>query len=75
MTYSRRYSGRMLIQAALDETAAGPLGAGGLRGAVVLKPGTYEIAGTLTIGARGVALRGSGSGDSGTIVRLAGAPH
>jgi hypothetical protein len=63
------------IQAALDEVAGRPAGGSGLRGAVVLKAGTYEVAGTLNIGASGVVLRGSGSGESGSIIRLTGAPH
>jgi hypothetical protein len=57
------------IQAALDE--AGRSGGG----AVLLSPGTYDLAGTLTITASGVVLRGSGSGDGGTTVKLTGAPH
>lgn len=57
------------IQAALDETGR----SGG--GAVVLSPGTYELAGTLSITASGVVLRGSGSGEGGTTIKLTGAPH
>jgi hypothetical protein len=57
------------VQAALDD--AGKSGGG----AVVLAPGTYPIAGTLSISASGVVLRGSGSGEGGTTIRLTGAPH
>jgi hypothetical protein len=49
------------IQAALDE----------VRGAVVLAPGEYEIAGTLTIARSGVVLRG----EKGATIRLTGKPH
>jgi hypothetical protein len=47
----------------------------GLRGAVLLDPGTYEVSGTLTISAGGVVLRGSGSGVNGTVLRMTGPPH
>ncbi len=50
------------IQRALDEVGARPLDAAGLRGAVVLAPGTYEIRGTLRVKQSGVVLRGSGQG-------------
>src|SRR5450759_241469 len=53
------------IQAALDAA----------NGAVLLAPGEYEVAGTLTIARSGVVLRGSGAGEGGTTVRLTGAPH
>jgi hypothetical protein len=51
------------IQEALDAVAALEPNAQGLRGAVVLDPGVYEIAGTIRIDGDGVVLRGSGSGD------------
>ncbi len=60
------------IQAALDHLATYPLDAAGLRGAVLLAPGTYEISGQLTIAASGVVLRGSGSGEDGTVIRATG---
>jgi hypothetical protein len=49
------------IQAALDQA----------RGAVVLAPGEYEIAGTLTIARSSVVLRG----EKGATIRLTGRPH
>ena len=64
-----------LIQAALDEVSRGPIGSDGFRGAVLLRPGTYEVSGTLRIGTSGVVLRGSGSGDTGTTIRVTGPPH
>jgi hypothetical protein len=60
------------IQAALDYAAALPVGKDNVRGAVLLQPGLYEIAGQLIIRASGVVLRGSGSGDNGTILKGAG---
>ena len=63
------------IQAALDEVSRRPIGADGFRGAVLLQPGTYEVSGTLRIAASGVVLRGSGSGDTGTTIRVSGPPH
>ncbi len=51
------------IQAALDEIAALEPDADGFRGALLLEPGTYEIAGTLHVNQSGVVLRGSGDGD------------
>jgi hypothetical protein len=61
------------IQAAIDEVSARPLGADGFRGAVLLKAGTYEVAGSVTIAASGVVLRGEGDGPSGTLIRATGA--
>jgi len=49
------------IQAALDRVAHLPL-SGGVRGAVLLRAGTFKVNGNLKIGASGVVLRGSGSG-------------
>jgi len=62
------------IQAALNAVAAKPL-VSGVRGAVVLKPGTYNLGATLSINASGVVLRGSGSGTGGTEIKLTGMPH
>jgi hypothetical protein len=64
------------IQAALDEVAALPL-ENGFRGAVLLAPGTFNCAQTITIRASGVVLRGSGCGPDGTVstIKLTGRPH
>jgi hypothetical protein len=51
-----------LLQAALDRAAASPAGADGFRGAVLLAPGRFRVAGQLRLRASGVVLRGSGSG-------------
>jgi hypothetical protein len=62
------------IQAALDRTAKRPL-TNGLRGAVLLAPGTFTLDGSLTLDASGVVLRGSGSGAGGTLIKLTGTPR
>ncbi|MFE5322797.1 hypothetical protein ACFQ88_29350 [Paenibacillus sp. NPDC056579] len=61
------------IQRAIDEVAALPIGHDGLRGALLLKRGTYRIAGTLFIRDSGVVLRGEGQGEDGTVLLATGA--
>lgn len=61
------------IQAAIDAVSALPLDATGHRGAVLLKRGQYEIAGTLHVQADGVVLRGEGTGEDGTVLIATGA--
>jgi hypothetical protein len=63
------------IQAAIDQVAHRQADAHGFRGAVLLQPGAFDLNGTLTIAIGGVVLRGSGSGDDGTTIRLTGSPH
>ncbi len=67
------------IQAAIDEVGAMPPGPDGLRGAVVLGPGSYTITGTVLLRHSGVVLRGAGDGDdpaTDTILRATGdTPH
>jgi hypothetical protein len=65
------------IQSAIDEVSALPLGADGFRGAVLLAPGTYPCATSLTISASGVVLRGSGSapGEMRSTIQMAGGRH
>jgi hypothetical protein len=63
------------IQAAIDAVAASPLGADGFRGVVLLEAGVYDVDGPLAIKATGVVLRGSGSGEKGTTIRVTGAAH
>lgn len=60
------------IQAALDYVAGLPIGTDGLRGAVVLEKGRYEIAGQLRLAASGVVLRGAGSSADGTVLIATG---
>jgi hypothetical protein len=50
-----------LLQAALDRVAALAPRRDGFRGAVLLQPGRYRVAGQLTMRASGVVLRGSGN--------------
>jgi hypothetical protein len=59
------------IQAAIDAVSKLAQDTDSLRGAVLLKPGSYEVGGTLKIGADGVVLRGSGSGE-GTPAAISG---
>ena len=60
------------IQAAIDEVAALEPGPDGIRGAVLLRAGTYEVAARVEINASGVVLRGEGQGDDGTIIIATG---
>lgn len=60
------------IQAAIDFVSSLAPDADGLRGAVLLEPGRYEVAGQLKIAASGVVLRGSGSGEEGSVLVAAG---
>jgi hypothetical protein len=60
------------IQAALDEAGRHPADARGLRGAVLLRRGAYRVAGSLTIRASGVVLRGEGAGEDGTVIIATG---
>lgn len=60
------------IQAAIDAVSALPIGADGLRGAVLLTRGQYEVANTLRIMADGVVLRGEGQYGNGTVITATG---
>jgi len=62
------------IQEAIDKVSAMKL-VNGFRGVVLLKPGIYECEQQLNINASGVILRGSGTSEKGTILRLTGKPH
>jgi hypothetical protein len=55
------------IQAALDKVGAKAPDADGIRGAVLLKRGTYYVTGSLFVRS-GVVLRGEGDGDDGTVL-------
>ena len=52
------------VQSALDYVSSLAPGKDGLRGAVLLQKGLYEISGTLHIHTSGVILRGSGTGST-----------
>jgi hypothetical protein len=66
------------IQAAIDKVSASPLDENGLRGAVLIKAGVYDLEphqdkrskAALTIQASGVVLRGEGQGEGGTVLRV-----
>jgi hypothetical protein len=60
------------IQAALDLVAALPADGQGFRGAVLLAPGRFAVAGSLRLNASGVVLRGSGDGENGTVLVATG---
>ena len=62
------------IQKAIDEVSKMKI-VNGFRGAVLLKPGSFDCETTLKINASGVVLKGSGSGTDGTILNLTGKPH
>lgn len=62
------------IQSALDKIASLPADAHGMRGALQLSAGTFNITGTLTIKASGVVLRGSGNQANGTIIKAGSTP-
>ncbi|WP_343535427.1 hypothetical protein [Pedobacter sp.] len=49
------------IQEAINELAKMPINKAGIRGAILLKKGTYEIPGTINITASGIVLRGEGT--------------
>jgi len=63
---------RARIQAAIDAVGALPADKNGLRGAVRLTKGTYEVSGTITIKTGGVVLRGDGDGSDGTLIKATG---
>lgn len=52
------------IQQAIDEVAALSMNSKGIRGALLLKAGTYEVHGTIRINHSGVILRGEGDGEN-----------
>jgi len=60
------------IQAAIDMVSSMPPDASGFRGAVLLEAGRYVIDSDVRIVASGVVLRGSGSGEDGSVIVAAG---
>ncbi|MFD0893871.1 DNRLRE domain-containing protein [Luteolibacter ambystomatis] len=60
---------RARIQTAIDQVAAMPMDANGIRGAVLLTAGEYQLSSTLKLNASGVVLRGVGASDTGTRLR------
>jgi hypothetical protein len=62
------------IQTALDDVSKLPL-LHGVRGAVLLASGHFHCSSTLKLSADGIVLRGSGSGDTGSVIEMTGNPH
>ena len=60
------------VQAAIDHVSGLPADARGFRGAVLLRAGRYEVAGSLRVSASGVVLRGQGRGPGGTVLVATG---
>jgi hypothetical protein len=58
------------IQGAINYVSGLPLNTSGFRGVVLLNPGIYTVAKSLTISASGVVLRGAGSGIGGTTIQV-----
>ena len=63
-----------VIQAAINELA-GLEPVNGFRGTILLAPGRYDCERTITINHSGIVLRGSGSGENGTVFNLTGKAH
>lgn len=67
---------RSQIQSAIDQVEAMTPDANGIRGAILLNPGEFNVSGTLNINTSGVVLRGSGNGATETrIVATATSQH
>jgi hypothetical protein len=64
-----------LIQNAIEAISKLPVDARGIRGAVLLGPGTFRIAGTIRLDVSGVVLRGSGTDENGTLLVAEGLPR
>lgn len=63
------------LQAAIDEVGQRAKDRDGFRGALLLAPGNYQVAGTLRVNQSGVVLRGSGDGadpSKNTIIQATG---
>ena len=63
-----------LIQSAIEGMSKLPVDAHGIRGAVLLGPGVFLIAGTIKLDVSGVVLRGSGTDANGTKLVAEGLP-
>jgi hypothetical protein len=56
------------IQAAINSLTNIQPDVNGFRGAVLLKSGTYQVSGQITIKTSGIVLRGEGDADNGTVI-------
>lgn len=63
------------IQSAIEDMSKFPLDERGIRGALLLGPGIFRIAGTINLDVSGVVLRGSGTDRTGTILVAEGIPR
>jgi len=63
------------IQSAIESMSPLPQDERGIRGAVLLGPGIFRIAGTIKLDVSGVVLRGSGTEKTGTILVAEGLPR
>ena len=63
------------IQSAIESMSGLPPDERGIRGAVLLGPGVFRIAGTVNLDVSGVVLRGSGTDKTGTILLAQGLPR
>lgn len=61
-----------VLQSAIDHVSTLTPDAHGIRGAILIKKGKYQISGTLHIKTSGVVLRGEGFNDNGTILVATG---
>jgi hypothetical protein len=62
------------IQSAIDTVSALAANKKGLRGAVLLAPGSFKVSATLNITTSGVVLAGSGSDSNGSVITMTGSP-
>lgn len=62
------------IQQAIDDVSKMEM-VNGFRGAVLLAPGTFSCDRTIKLNVSGVLLRGSGSGENGSIINMTGKAH
>lgn len=60
------------IQKAVDYVASLPVGPDGLRGAVLLRGGVYEVSRPIVIDTGGIVVRGEGTGEDGTLLIATG---
>ena len=63
------------IQTAIEAMSSLPQDEHGIRGALLLGPGIYRIAGTINLDVSGVVLRGSGTDKNGTVLVAEGLPR
>jgi len=56
------------IQAAIDSLSKMPVDDRGIRGALLLKAGAWQVSSPLELGASGVVIRGEGQGEDGTVI-------